>query len=263
MSNIVINGATYKDVPSIQVPNEDGEMVEFEEKKEKSTKERLIDIYEDLGYTQVTISETKYSSSNVRDIFAKKGIITELPSFSTNSIPSISESGLCVCVDKFPNNITVIPAYAFLRCGNICFEALNDDVQVIGQQAFNSCFNLRLKQLPTKLAKIQTACFYLCQNITCEEIPSTCTEIGQSAFYGCLSIRNLIMRQHFVVENKGSSSISDTGPSKGYGYIYVPKSLVDSYKSATNWSVYANQFRALEDYTVDGTVTGELDESKI
>ena len=27
--------------------------------------------------------------------------------------------------------------------------------------------------------------------------------------------------------------------------------------------VYANQFRALEDYTVDGTRTGALDESKI
>lgn len=45
--------------------------------------------------------------------------------------------------------------------------------------------------------------------------------------------------------------------------IYVPAALIDSYKAATNWSAYANQFRALEDYTVDGTITGELDESKI
>lgn len=39
--------------------------------------------------------------------------------------------------------------------------------------------------------------------------------------------------------------------------------LVDTYKADTNWSTYAAQFRALEDYTVDGTITGELDESKI
>lgn len=39
--------------------------------------------------------------------------------------------------------------------------------------------------------------------------------------------------------------------------------LVDSYKAATNWSTYATQFRALEDYTVDGTITGELDSTKI
>jgi hypothetical protein len=55
-----------------------------------------------------------------------------------------------------------------------------------------------------------------------------------------------------------NSAIAD-----GKGYIYVPRTLVNSYKTATNWSVYANQFRALEDYTVDGTITGELDESKI
>jgi hypothetical protein len=45
--------------------------------------------------------------------------------------------------------------------------------------------------------------------------------------------------------------------------LYVPRDLVDSYKVATNWSTYANQIRAIEDYTVDGTTTGELDESKL
>jgi hypothetical protein len=50
---------------------------------------------------------------------------------------------------------------------------------------------------------------------------------------------------------------------KGTGYIYVPADLVDSYKAATNWSTFAAQFRALEDYTVDGTITGELDITKI
>lgn len=47
------------------------------------------------------------------------------------------------------------------------------------------------------------------------------------------------------------------------GYIYVPRSKVDTLKSATNWSSFASQIRALEDYTVDGTTTGELDETKI
>ena len=30
--------------------------------------------------------------------------------------------------------------------------------------------------------------------------------------------------------------------------FYVPTSLVDTYKSATNWSTYAEQIRAIEDY---------------
>ena len=32
------------------------------------------------------------------------------------------------------------------------------------------------------------------------------------------------------------------------GYIYVPRALVDSYKAATNWSTYADQICAIEDY---------------
>lgn len=51
------------------------------------------------------------------------------------------------------------------------------------------------------------------------------------------------------------------------GHVYVPRNLVSSYQTATNWSTlyasHADIFRALEDYTVDGTITGELDESKI
>ncbi len=47
------------------------------------------------------------------------------------------------------------------------------------------------------------------------------------------------------------------------GYIYVPYALIEEYKAATNWSTFAEQFRALEDYTVDGTTTGELDLAKM
>ena len=32
------------------------------------------------------------------------------------------------------------------------------------------------------------------------------------------------------------------------GYIYVPKALIEDYKTATNWSVFTDKFRAIEDY---------------
>ena len=60
-----------------------------------------------------------------------------------------------------------------------------------------------------------------------------------------------------------TNAFTGTPIASGTGYIYVPAVLIDSYKAATNWSTYAAQFRALEDYTVDGTTTGELDETKI
>lgn len=33
----------------------------------------------------------------------------------------------------------------------------------------------------------------------------------------------------------------------GTGYIYVPASLVDSYRAATNWTYFSNQISAFED----------------
>lgn len=49
--------------------------------------------------------------------------------------------------------------------------------------------------------------------------------------------------------------------------VYVPRDLISTYQSATNWSTYyANGvvvFKALEDYTIDGTVSGRFDYDKI
>ena len=76
------------------------------------------------------------------------------------------------------------------------------------------------------------------------------TSIGTPAFQNS-TLNTLIIRTPSVC------TISDirwrTTP-----YIYVPRALVDSYKAATNWSAYADYFRALEDYTVDGTIMGKF-----
>lgn len=90
------------------------------------------------------------------------------------------------------------------------------------------------------------------------------TLIEQYCMHGCTSLDTLILRNTAsVVTSADVNMLGNTPIANGTGYIYVPRALVDSYKSATNWSTFATQFRALEDYTVDGTTTGELDETKI
>lgn len=65
------------------------------------------------------------------------------------------------------------------------------------------------------------------------------------------------------------NALTGTPIANGTGYIYVHRKFLSDtdassdYRRATNWSTYYTQFRALEDYTVDGTTTGALDESKI
>ena len=105
--------------------------------------------------------------------------------------------------------------------------------------------------------------FYKNTVLTLLDLPMA-THIITGAFNGCSALMTLILRNTTIC-TLGNNSAFDNTPIKngGTGYIYVPRALVESYKSATNWSNFSTQFRALEDYTVDGTITGELDETKI
>ena len=91
---------------------------------------------------------------------------------------------------------------------------------------------------------------------------------GVAGYVGHYSFSNSRMT-HLVIKGRGlcklhsTTAFDNTPIASGNGYIYVPRENVNYYKNADNWQTYASQFRALEDYTVDGTITGELDESKI
>ena len=106
------------------------------------------------------------------------------------------------------------------------------------------------------------------RTIECYE-SSTVTQIGGYAFAYCSKLTTLILRGETMPKLAATDSFDSTPIRSGTGYIYVPRALLSDddatkdYRRATNWSNLANQFRALEDYTVDGTITGELDPTKI
>ena len=106
------------------------------------------------------------------------------------------------------------------------------------------------------------------------DFPSV-TSIQASAFSGCGRLTTFILRSDSLCSLGNISAFKDCHHLYGTvnsvynpnglqdGYIYVPRALIEYYKVETNWSDFATQLRALEDYTIDGTITGELDESKI
>ncbi len=74
------------------------------------------------------------------------------------------------------------------------------------------------------------------------------TQIKGASFINCSSLATLIIRTNSVCSLAYATVFNSTPMPKGTGYIYVPSALVDSYKAATNWSTYAAQIRAIEDY---------------
>ena len=44
-----------------------------------------------------------------------------------------------------------------------------------------------------------------------------------------------------------SNDLKGTTIEKATGYVYVPDDMVDTYKSATNWSTYASQIKGMSE----------------
>lgn len=166
---------------------------------------------------------------------------------------------------------TTVDTNGFYYCSGL--KTLNlPKAKSIGYNSCNGCSKLETVYLP-ECEYIDYSGFSGCYVL--EEIDLPCvTEMGSYAFRYGYSLKAVILRKP-VVCTIGSSPFMNCYHLYGTtdstynpdgladGYIYVPNAVVDSYKSHAVWGVLANQIRALEDYTVDGTTTGELDESKI
>lgn len=73
---------------------------------------------------------------------------------------------------------------------------------------------------------------------------------GTYVFHTCGRLNALIMTGNSVNTINSSEMLIGTKIYYGEGGIYVPSELVSSYKAASNWSLFANNIYALEDYPV-------------
>lgn len=120
-------------------------------------------------------------------------------------------------------------------------------VTTVGTYAFHGCSSLVTVTLP-KLISIASQTFYSCtklQRADCGQLRN----IPAQAFNGCPVLTELILRKTSSICTLGNvNGVNNTAIGKGTGYIYVPAALIEQYKAAANWSTFAAQFRAIEDY---------------
>ena len=115
---------------------------------------------------------------------------------------------------------------------------------------------LRQFVCPLYTSMIFDSMFYYCNELTLVDVKTS--QIAISAFNSCSVLDALVLRGATVASLMNVNAFTGTPIEAGTGYIYVPRSLISSYEAATNWSTYAGQFRAIEDYTDDGTLTGNF-----
>ncbi len=148
-------------------------------------------------------------------------------------------------------NATAIGSNAFSYCGKLTAVHFQR-VRNISGSAFSSCGKLNEARFPSGApAKDHSITFAFCPSLTIAEF---CYNSNQSwferqTFYGCTSLATLILRGENVIQMANTGNVfTDTPIEAGTGLIYVPRALLAAYQGAENWTAYAAQFRAIEDY---------------
>ena len=143
---------------------------------------------------------------------------------------------------SFDGPVTMIGNNALENCTKLTSVTIPDSIITIGQFAFNNCTSLTSVNIGDSVTTIGNHAFYRCTSLTSVTIPDSVTTIDGSAFYNCTSLTSVYCKAT-LPPSLGHTSVFD---SNGSGLkIYVPAESVDAYKSATNWSEYAD---AIEGY---------------
>jgi len=213
--------------------------------------------YSCSSLTTVSFPECTYIGSNAFQNCSK------LTSVSFPACTSIGISAFAYCSSLTSVNFPVcvsINGYAFSYCSkltSVSFPACTS----IGISAFANCHSLTSVNFPvcvsidryafsycSRLTSVSfPACTYIgsyafayCSSLTTVSFP-LCTSISGYAFYSCskLSIIYLINSSICILGN--SNAFSNTSIWSTKGSIFVPSSLVASYKTASHWSYFSNR----------------------
>lgn len=181
--------------------------------------------------------------------------------------------GMCsgLAITELPDTIREIGSNAFYSCTNLALTKLPNNLTYLGSSAFYECTNLALTELPSGLTSMVTNVFQNCKNITVKEIPKGITNLNGGVFRGCTSITEMTCLggigqisayvfngctnlEKLVISNnttvptlQNTNALTGTKVASGTGYIYVPDDLVESFKTATNWSTYADQIKGVSE----------------
>lgn len=232
----------------------------------------------------LTRTLTSYENNRITELgrYGLQGMLL----LETVSLPNLVKAPIDAFADCKALKHVSLPKYTGLQGGSRMFDrcsALTDDSfdipNLIHTNAldFRECTGLTKIPYESQLNYVGDMCFENCL-IPSANLPNV-TGIGYSSFRnckslvrvdvgvkqrktlrhdtfnGCSALETCILRADAFLPMDNISAFVGTPIGSGTGYIYVPSTLVDQYKAATNWTVYADQIRAIEDYP---EITGGL-----
>ena len=158
---------------------------------------------------------------------------TIVRNYAFRSCTSLTQVNLPMC--------SYISGSAFYGCTSLSQISI-PMCSYIGR-AFYNC-NFSQVSLPI-CSYIGPYAFDFCTRLSQVSLPM-CSYIGGNAFRWCANLSIITLGYSSVCSLGGSNVFANTKITSSKGSIFVPTSLVDSYKSATNWSYFSTQIFPIE-----------------
>lgn len=214
------------------------------------------------------LNQIKTYKTDIKNAIINKGIsMTGVPlSGYASKITAISGDYIDVrnkLGDYYYSTTKTIPECTFVGCYNLKSISF-PNCTTIGSSAFESCYNLSkgglsFVSLP-KCKNVHRYAFDYCRSIYYADLP-VCTYIGSYAFRladkmsyvnipKCNDIRNFAFIDCKACKTISLSQVTSVTKlnnsnafynCKSLTSIYVPQSLVTSFKSATNWTYFSSK----------------------
>ena len=159
-----------------------------------------------------------------------------------DSLISIGDYAFSGCSKAFTSlelkNGVIVGDYAFARCGTLTSATI--DTNSIGSGVFEECTALNSINIGSSTTIISDNMFSNCYSLRSVTIPDSVTSIGYYAFGYCKDISSITI-------NAVTPPTLREGAFYGiYNYIiYVPSGSLEAYKSASEWSGYADRIQPI------------------
>ena len=202
-----------------------------------------ISAFEEFQYfTKVTALGFTYGTSN--NGFYQCGSLKKLKlpaSVKTIGVRTLNATRFLKSLGL--DNVTTISDGAF---GGSAIEEINAPIlATLGTNVFMDCTGLKkitslgnITIIPA--GGIGYGTFKGCTSLEEADLPSTLTNIGNNAFNGCSALVKVVCRA-------ATPPTLGTGQAFNNAVIYVPDASFEAYKTATNWSAYADRIHPLSE----------------
>lgn len=117
-------------------------------------------------------------------------------------------------------------------------------VSIYEYELTQNCSLLSKVFIPEGIIQISAYAFKNCISLPRVDLPSSILYIENQAFFGCTSLKTIVINATTPPSLSNSQVFSSNAEER---LFYVPDASVDAYKSATNWSTYADVIKPLSE----------------